>query len=91
VGKSTLGAQMRMAVLVLGIFHFLNLQVQTFVFNYSMVTILLKNADGTLLPLSFFFFFFPPISSMDVFHLPERVEGPFLKSPVSKVCCTLFS
>jgi hypothetical protein len=58
VGKSTLGAQMRMAVLVLGIFHFLNLQVQTFVFNYSMVTILLKNADGTLLPLSFFFFFF---------------------------------
>ncbi|XP_059431591.1 ultraviolet-B receptor UVR8-like [Corylus avellana] len=27
------------------------------------------------------------IGSMDVFHLPERVQGPFLKSPVSKVSC----
>ncbi|KAL3721308.1 hypothetical protein ACJRO7_033755 [Eucalyptus globulus] len=25
--------------------------------------------------------------STDVFHLPERVEGPFVKSPVSKVSC----
>ncbi|XP_043705871.1 probable E3 ubiquitin-protein ligase HERC4 isoform X2 [Telopea speciosissima] len=27
------------------------------------------------------------IGSMDVVHMPERVEGPFLKSPVCKVSC----
>ncbi|EOX92733.1 hypothetical protein QUC31_003788 [Theobroma cacao] len=27
------------------------------------------------------------IGSIDVFHLPERVQGPFLKSPVCKVSC----
>ncbi|XVF14738.1 hypothetical protein REPUB_Repub09cG0087400 [Reevesia pubescens] len=27
------------------------------------------------------------IGSTDVFHIPERVQGPFLKSPVCKVSC----
>ncbi|XP_041007909.1 ultraviolet-B receptor UVR8 isoform X2 [Juglans microcarpa x Juglans regia] len=27
------------------------------------------------------------IGSTDVFHIPERVQGPFLKSPVTKVSC----
>jgi len=29
-------------------------------------------------------------SSIDVLHIPERVEGPFLRSPVEKVYTLLF-
>ncbi|KAG6773499.1 hypothetical protein POTOM_020781 [Populus tomentosa] len=28
-----------------------------------------------------------PLISIDVLHIPERVEGPFLRSPVEKVSC----